>query len=99
MDVIRVGCNDTCTVIGKICDKCGRRASVFTDCGELQEFVRVNIEVGYGTTAFDDGDLLQADLCQTCTKALLGPYLRVVSTFDERIRALQFALPLGPFDC
>lgn len=93
MEVIRIGSDEAISVVGQICDRCELRASAVNDFWEFQEFVRIDIDVGYGTTAFEDGDLLRADLCQACTKTLLGPYLRVVASFDDRLRALCAAHP------
>ncbi len=98
MDVVRFCSNEAISVVGKICDRCGLRASAAEDFWEFQEFVRIQIDVGYGTKVFDDGDLLRSDLCQTCAKTLLGPYLRVIATFDDRIRALRAPCPPAGYE-
>ena len=88
MDIVRPDGNQQLPVVGKICDRCKMRAYDDSDFGEFQEFVRIQINVGYGAKAFRDGDLLQCDLCEKCAKALLGPYLRTIASFEERTRAL-----------
>ena len=61
-------------VIDKIvCDKCGLRIDP-EDFVEYQEFITVRVEGGYGSI-FGDGSILECDLCQQCTKLLLGDYL------------------------
>ena len=89
MEVIRFKEYSDFQVVGKICDRCGLRVSAADNFWEFQEFISVKIDVGYGAKVFRDGDLLQCDLCESCTSNLLAPYLRTVSTFEERQRALS----------
>ncbi len=57
----------------KICDRCGRRAELATS--EFQEFLSVDRVSGYGSV-FGDGECLRLDLCQHCTKTLLGAWIQ-----------------------
>jgi len=63
--------------VALICDKCGRRSarSDSESVYELQEYSTITIHGGYGSI-FGDGDSFECDLCQHCTKELLGKYLR-----------------------
>ncbi len=73
-------------IIGKRCDRCGRVARASdNDYGmELQEFKTINVDAGYGASAFVDGDFWTTDLCQHCVREVLGDYLRRVSTAEDR---------------
>lgn len=88
MEIIRLNSAKEFLVVGKICDRCNTRAYDDSDCGEFQEFIQIQINVGYGAKAFRDGDFLQCDLCEKCAKTLLGPYLRTIATFETRAQAL-----------
>ncbi|PTU30310.1 hypothetical protein [Stenotrophobium rhamnosiphilum] len=88
MDIVRLNGTQEFSVVGKICDRCNRRAYNDSDFGEFHEFVRIRINVGYGAKAFRDGDLMECDLCEKCAKALLGPYLRTIATFESRCQAI-----------
>ena len=57
----------------KVCDRCGRRAELATS--EFQEFLSLDRVAGYGSV-FGDGECLRLDLCQHCTKKLLGVWIQ-----------------------
>ena len=54
------------------CDVCGREDD---DVMETQEYLCVHFIGGYNSI-FEDGGEYELDLCQQCTKELLGKYLR-----------------------
>ena len=61
------------------CDKCEKvykTGMEYDDCMEAQEFLHVNLVGGY-YSIFGDMACIQCDLCQSCLKELLGPYLRI----------------------
>jgi hypothetical protein len=57
-----------------ICDCCKKE---FTDIFEIQEFISIEKDTGYGSI-FGDDSLLLLDLCQHCVKKLLEPYIKIV---------------------
>ena len=59
-------------ILGYTCYKCDKD---FTDIYELSEFLHVTFTGGYDSV-FGDGDTYELDLCQHCTKEILGMYLR-----------------------
>lgn len=58
----------------KVCDRCGCRAELAAS--EFQEFLSVDRVAGYGSV-FGDGECLRLDLCQHCTKTLLGAWIQL----------------------
>lgn len=44
---------------------------------EVQEFLHFSQRCGYGSI-FGDGNLVSVQLCQHCTKKVLGPYLKII---------------------
>ncbi len=62
----------------KECDKCHRifHAELQDDIFEMQEFLHFRNTGGYGSI-FGDEAKIEIDLCQHCTKEVLGPYLQV----------------------
>lgn len=59
-----------------VCDCC--KTEVHSDdMFQFQERLSLNFSAGYGSV-FNDGDVMECDLCQQCVQKLLGPYLRVV---------------------
>lgn len=62
------------TVVGMVCDRCKK---VFDDTLETQEFLSWQMTAGYGNTQFGDLNKLELDLCQYCTKEVLGDWIRV----------------------
>jgi len=63
------------------CSKCkrtwGEGDTDFNDIFEVQEFLHFSQRCGYGSI-FGDGNLVSIQLCQHCTKKVLGPYLKIV---------------------
>lgn len=55
------------------CDCCKKE---YDDIMETQEFLEFANDAGYGSI-MGDGNRLRLDLCQHCTKKLLGDYIRV----------------------
>ena len=57
-----------------ICDRCKKR--VGDDWIERQEMLRWRKFGGYGSV-FGDGNLITLDLCQSCTKEVLGDFIQI----------------------
>lgn len=57
-----------------ICDRCKKR--VGDDRIERQEMLRWRMFGGYGSV-FGDGNLITLDLCQSCTKEVLGDFIQI----------------------
>jgi hypothetical protein len=76
------------TVIAKVCDRCKTRHE---DPMELQEFLSWSDTCGYGNFAFGDMTQVAIDLCQYCTKEVLGEWIRKSNWMDddEVIEALE----------
>jgi acetyl-CoA carboxylase beta subunit len=49
---------------------------------EIQEFVNININAGYGSV-FEDGSKYEVNICQHCFKEKLGQYIRKVGSENE----------------
>lgn len=62
-------------VVGYTCDCCKKHLPV-DDWIEMQEMLHWHMTGGYGSV-FGDCSNITLDLCQACTKALLGDYLQV----------------------
>ena len=62
----------------KECDKCHKKFDInnVDDVCEMQEFLHFRNTGGYGSI-FGDEAKIELDLCQHCTKEVLGQYLRV----------------------
>jgi len=60
-----------------ICDSCKEE---FTDEFEIQEFLSIEKENGFASI-FGDRTISSLDLCQFCTKKLLGPYIRIFQNY------------------
>ena len=56
-----------------ICDKCGKISSLESQVMDLQEWMHYEFIGGY-KSIFGDGGEYEIDLCQQCTKELLGQY-------------------------
>lgn len=69
-------------VIQKVCVAitCDRCKTEYDDIMEMQEFLHFENDAGYGSV-MGDGNRLRLDLCQTCVKELLGPFIRVVGNY------------------
>ena len=57
-----------------ICDRCKKR--VGDDWIERQEMLHWKMLGGYGSV-FGDGNLITLDLCQSCTKEVLGDFIQI----------------------
>lgn len=62
-------------VTAYICDCCKKRVTA-TDWIEMQEMLHWRMRGGYGSVFGDCADI-SLDLCQACTKELLGKFIRV----------------------
>jgi hypothetical protein len=62
-----------------ICDVCEKEylENDIEDGLEIQEFLNISIQGGY-SSVFGDGNILEADICQHCSKKLFGKYLKEV---------------------
>lgn len=69
-------------------DCCGRRTEA-SEVDELQEYLRIDFQAGYGSKIFPDEDRVTGDFCQYCVKKLLGDFLTVQEgrTEADRIEA------------
>lgn len=63
------------------CDKC-KVVYDKANWAEFQEILSIRFEGGFGSI-FSDGNVYECQLCQHCTKELLGNYLRCVDCDDE----------------
>ena len=85
---------DTLAVEAVVCDRCKKRYHNHdSDChDEIQEFVHINAVGGYGSV-FGDGHHIQCELCQTCVKELLGPYLRISAQVEGSVAQRTLPIP------
>ena len=60
-------------IISKICDICKKE---YKEEFEMQDFIHIDFEAGYGPEA-EDGTTVECDICVKCLKDKLGPYLRI----------------------
>lgn len=61
-------------IIAVTCDCCKKR---YEDVMEIQEFLSHSDTAGYGNNVFGDMNQWSIDLCQYCTKELLGKYITI----------------------
>lgn len=66
-------------VVSYTCDCC-KKVLLVEDWIEMQEMLHWRMHGGYGSV-FGDEAHIRLDLCQTCTKKLLGDYIQV--NYDE----------------
>jgi hypothetical protein len=66
-------------VVSYTCDCCKKIIPV-NDWIEMQEMLRWRMTGGFGSV-FGDGAKISLDLCQACTKRLLGEFIQV--SYDE----------------
>lgn len=62
------------------CDVCGKTYIDHvenSDILEIQEFIHIKNDCGYGSI-FGDGDTVELDMCQHCFKEKLGQYIRTI---------------------
>lgn len=63
------------TVLASLtCDRCGKTVEV--DDPQVVEFLQLD-EVGGYESPFGDGSRVETDLCPSCVKEVLGPWLRI----------------------
>ena len=69
----------------KECDKCHKKFDVENkdDIYEIQEFLHFRNTGGYDSI-FGDGTEIEIDLCQHCTKEVLGQYIRIGPDWMEK---------------
>lgn len=60
-------------VTAYVCDCCKKRLPVGD---EMQEMLHWRMHGGYGSV-FGDGARISLDLCQACTKRLLGEFIQI----------------------
>jgi hypothetical protein len=60
------------------CDVCKKvyENNSFADEIEIQEFLHIDYEAGYGTV-FEDMAHIQCDVCQNCLKEKLGEFIKI----------------------
>jgi hypothetical protein len=69
------------TVVGMVCDRCKK---VYDENSyEIHEFLSWKMTAGYGNTTYGDLNRLEIDLCQYCTKEVLGDWIRVYEHFSD----------------
>jgi hypothetical protein len=76
------------------CDCCGHRTPA-AEVEELQEYLRIDFEAGFGSRVFPDQSRVRGDFCQDCVKKLLGEYLRVGEEPTEADRIERYLLEEG----
>lgn len=64
--------------VSLVCDKCKREYFYdnIEDRLEIQEFVKLDLTGGYNSV-WGDGAIVLLDLCQRCSKAVFGEWVRV----------------------
>lgn len=93
MDILREIPGQGHKVVGKRCDRCRSEVRAFRSMDQefaMYEYVRVQINAGYGADYFLDGDSWMADYCERCAHEMFSPHLRLVQSSEER--ELQSAL-------
>jgi len=76
------------------CDCCKRRTPA-AEVEELQEYLRIDFEAGFGSRVFPDQSRVRGDFCQDCVKKLLGAYLSVREVPAEGDRIENYLLQEG----
>ena len=61
-------------VVAIICDVCKKKYNYEDDAMEVQEFLHICFQGGYGSI-FGDGANIKCDICQHCVKEKLGKFL------------------------
>lgn len=67
------------------CDRCGR-CTAASDVMEIQEYLHIDYEAGFGSVAFPDLSRVRGDFCQYCVKELLGDFLTVTESYTASDR-------------
>jgi hypothetical protein len=72
------------------CDRCGREMVLNNQDCEYQERVAIRFRAGYGSI-FEDGSLVESDICQHCLQDVFGKYLRITrdDPFDPRHKLIE----------
>jgi hypothetical protein len=68
--------SDSVALSAKISDRCGRHSEMTVNSEEFYEFLSVDRLAGYGSV-FGDSNRLKLDLCQHCTRDVLGQWIVV----------------------
>ena len=68
-------------LVSIVCDRCKKEKDTMNDIMDIQEWLHINFVGGYASI-FGDLDEYECDLCQQCTKEILGKYLRFVKVHD-----------------
>jgi len=53
---------------------------------EIQEYLHIDYEAGFGSVAFPDLSRVRGDFCQYCVKELLGDFLTVTESYTASDR-------------
>ena len=64
---------DSCRIVGVVCSCCLRE---IRDDIELGEVIHIRLRAGYGS-AWEDGNIVEVDLCDECGHSLLKPHANV----------------------
>jgi len=73
------------------CDRCGVEAE--HDVGEgFNDFLQIEFDASWGS-AIGDGTHVEVDLCHTCLKQTLGPWLRLSESAWNRPRSVGAIQP------
>lgn len=65
------------------CDRCGAEAKYDVDEG-FNNFLQIEFDAGWGS-AIGDGIHVEVDLCHSCLKQTLGPWLRISPSAWNRL--------------
>lgn len=58
-----------------VCDIC--KTKVWSTEPEADEFLMINMSVGFYNDVFEDMSRIECDVCPKCLKDHLGPFLRI----------------------
>jgi len=85
----QIGKREVAYVCKTVCDRCGFEE--LSDQPSSFEMTAISFVAGYGSK-FGDGSSVAIDLCETCLRETLGPWLRIVERRDDRMESklLQF---------
>lgn len=73
MKVTRETTKQVIETVAIVCDRCRKEYSFESDGFEIQEFYPIAFTGGYGSV-FEDGTIVEADICQHCLKELIGSF-------------------------
>ena len=63
-------------LLSVVCDICGKETNKY----DLQEWIRLDFVGGF-YSILGDGDRFECDICQECTKELLGKYFKINGSY------------------